>query len=196
MNWLVHYPEQLAAAPAKFAAGREITGELRSPPAPDRALLCSWDMSRSMKFLAAVSLASLMNACSSAAAPSPASVVPGAEPAPPAASEDRACDVVVAVACQSERTWDEAQVRDLVADALSDRVSPWQPTLESPLLPDFAGESVVVAVYTLGETGEQADEFVAMKGYGVRVDLRTRDTLVADWGVPTGGSPKRGGVRY
>jgi hypothetical protein len=72
--------------------------------------------------------------------------------------------------------------------ALYGKVNPWQATLVSPMLPDFGGESVVVGVFTLGETGEEADEYVAMRGYGVRVDLRSGQTFVSDWGVPTVGS--------
>lgn len=139
-------------------------------------------MTRTAKLLATSSFAFLLTACAGAGSGS-ASRAPGdAESA--AASQARACDVVVAIACQSERRWSASQVHDEVMAALENEVTPWQPTLVSPLLPDFAGESVVVGVYTLGETGEELDEYVAMRGYGVRVDLRTGETRVADWGVP------------
>jgi hypothetical protein len=57
--------------------------------------------------------------------------------------------------------------------------------LVTPFLPEFESNSVRVVVFTLGQTGEQADEYFGMKGYAVRVDLSNGATEVAEWGAPT-----------
>lgn len=155
-------------------------------------------MGRTTNFLAIIWFSSSLITCTSAASTtkathpqshsSQASAVSARVEVDPQTPEVAECEVVVAMTCQGEQTWTQEQVHELIEGALDGKVSPWQDTLVTPMLPQFGDEAVVVVVYTLGVAGDQEDhEFAPMKGYAVRVDLHTGMASVNDWGVPMAG---------
>lgn len=137
-------------------------------------------MSRLTRTVAAACFLSLLTAC----APGAGSSVVTPDEAPVQA-QGADGPVVVALSSQEARSWTVQEVNDSVDTALDGSVSPWQPSLVTPFLPEFETNSVRVVVFTLGQTGEEVDEYFAMKGYAVRVDLTNGASEVAQWGAPT-----------